>query len=276
VGCRSCGLVQTNPRPTAEGLETFYRHYYRLYYQGTEAPDSGYVASLNKGARLAYTAAYFAKDLKLPADAAILDYGCGEGSLFAALRRADFVGAFYGVELNAGFGKFASHYGSATVTNAIPTNVRVDLVIVNHVLEHLADPIGTLAQLGRLLTPQGRLYIDVPDVEAYAGIQDLHLAHIFHFSERTLRCLVMQAGFVVELVERHAPPSHPRSVRLVAHLGAAPASDTVTSQESERRAWAAVKHSGSAWNTIRLRLGRISIVHRVYQSARRLARRLGV
>lgn len=270
VGCRQCGLVQTNPRPSAEGLDTFYRDHYRLFYQGARTPDAAYIATLNKDVRLAKTAAFFSEGIGIGRDAVILDFGCGEGSLFAALRKAGFTGAFYGVELNASFGEFASRHGNALVSNTIRAPEPVDLVVVNHVLEHLADPVGTLHQLGSLLKPEsGRLYVDVPDVEEYASINDLHIAHIYHFSTRTLRCLVEKAGFTVERIEKHAPPYHPRSVRVVASFRA-PTIRSDCAAAAEHSAWSAVRRSGRAINTLRIRLRR----NRIALSAFRLAKRL--
>lgn len=274
VGCQRCGLIQTNPRPSAAGLEAFYRDHYRMYYQGATAPDAQYIASLNKDARLASSAAFFANDLRLPLDAAVLDFGCGEGSLFAALRKAGFSGSFYGVELNASFGEFASRYGNATVSNSIRSREPVDLVIVNHVLEHLADPLGTLNELGNLLNPGGKLYVDVPDAEEYSGIQDLHIAHIYHFTERTLRRLVEQAGFCVTLVEKHAPPHHPRSIRLVAGrvpLEVGPPPHIETPIACEQTAWEAVRRSGRLRNTLRLRLRRIGVARQAHLFVKRLS-----
>lgn len=273
VGCNSCGLIQTNPRPSAEGLTTFYRDHYRLYYQGATAPDARYIADLNKDIRLANTAAFFSNALQLPKDAVILDYGCGEGSLFAALRKASFSGAFYGVELNASFGEFASRYGNATVSNSIRSREPVDLAIVNHVLEHLSDPIATLKELGRLLKRGGLLYIDVPDAEEYDSIQDLHIAHIYHFTERTLGRLVEQAGFVVTTVEKHVPPHHPRSVRLVARLPTDDEARVVvrTDASSEQAAWQAVRRAGKWAGTVRLRLRRLKMAREIYRFAKRLS-----
>jgi SAM-dependent methyltransferase len=38
-----------------------------------------------------------------------------------------------------------------------------DRVICHHALEHIENPDATLAEIGRVLTPNGRLYISVPD-----------------------------------------------------------------------------------------------------------------
>jgi len=273
VGCAQCGLVQTNPRPTGRGLDDFYRDHYRLYYQHTLSPNAAYVASLNKDVRLAYTAAFLSDQLGVPADAVILDFGCGEGSLFAALRIAGFRGAFYGVEPNAPFAEFASRYGDATVSSTIPVREPVDLIIINHVLEHLADPIRTLAQLRGLLKARGSLYVDVPDADEYTGIKDLHLAHVYHFTERTLKHMIERAGFAVQRVQKHRPPFHPPSVRLVAHVGEpSTAHAAPNAVAAERAAWAAVRQSGRLRNTLGLRLRRLAVIRHLYRIGKGLFR----
>jgi len=272
VGCNGCGLVQTNPRPSSVGLDRFYRDHYRLFYQGATAPDQGYIASLNKEVRLAYTARFVADVIGVAPGGVVLDFGCGEGSLFAALRKAGFTGPFYGVELNASFGEYASRYGDATVSNSIRSREPVDLAVVNHVLEHLDDPISSLREIGRLIKPGGHIYIDVPDAEEYDKIYDLHIAHIYHFTERTLRCLVERAGFFVERIEKHQPPHHPRSIRLLAKPMVTARPERLLEAGNEKRAWTAVQSAGRYRNTVRLRLSRIGWLRKLYLA---VVRRLG-
>lgn len=270
VGCNVCGLVQTNPRPSEKGLDRFYREHYRVFYQGITAPDQDYILRLKKDRRLAYTVRFFIERIGLSKKATILDFGCGEGSLFLALRKAGFIGAFYGIESNSTFGEYASRYGNATVYNTIRSLEPVDLAVVNHVLEHLHDPIETLKNIRGLIKPSGRLYIDVPDTEEYSNIYDLHIAHIYHFTERTLQRLVERAGFTVIQIEKHQPPHHPRSIRLIAIPTAKNAPEISTTAGSEIKAWTAVRSAGRYVNTLRLRLRRITWLRKVYIGLKRM------
>lgn len=271
VGCNRCGLVQTNPRPSAAGLDHFYRDHYRNFYQGTTVPDKAYIASLNKDVRLAYTAGFFKDAIGLQPGAVVLDFGCGEGSLFAALREAGFTGAFYGVELNASFAEYASRYGNAKVSNSIRSPEPVDLLVINHVLEHLDDPVGALRELRKLIKPSGNLYIDVPDAEEYSRINDLHIAHIYHFTERTLGSLVELAGFTLSYMKKHHPPHHPRSIRLVATPMSFINASTISEASLETQAWKAIRLAGRYRNTIRLRLRRIGWVRKLKMMLKRLS-----
>jgi SAM-dependent methyltransferase len=250
VGCRACGLVQTNPRPTPPSLDEFYVHHYRSFYQGVKEPDDAYIATHNKDVRLRYTTEFLTRELQLGPQSSLLDYGCGEGSLFVALRQAGFAGRLAGVEPNAEFGRFAAERGRAEVV-AQPAQVEpVDAIVVNHVLEHIHDPVPLLRTLAGRLKPGGRLYIDVPDVEEYSTVGDLHIAHLYHLTERTLARLVQRAGFTVVRCEKHRPPHHPRSVRLVAEP-AASAVEVHSDPNSERAAWSRVRDlERQAWKWV--------------------------
>lgn len=270
VGCRGCGLLQTNPRPDAAGLGTFYAHHYRRLYQGVADPDAAYVSTWRKGERLRYTAAHLMQALQLGSHSHLLDYGCGEGSLFVALRQAGYEGRLFGVEPNERFARFAAEHGRAEVAATLPDLRDLDAAVLNHVLEHLADPVGLLRSVRQRLKPGGWLYIDVPDADRYVNVSDLHIAHILHFTARTLPALVTAAGFEVVRCETHDPPHHPLSLRLqarpqpqpIALFPAAPAS----SPRTELTTWQhlrALDQRSWRW-TLSQRLGRWGPLRRVY------------
>ncbi len=273
VGCASCGLVQTNPRPDAAGLASFYSRHYRQYYQGVADPSAQYIAEHRKDDRLRYTADHLAKVFDLAAGRFVLDYGCGEGSLFVALRQSGFRGRLAGVETNASFATYAAKYGQAEVHPKLDAFGNIDLVLMNHVLEHLLDPIGTLKEVRSKLNADGWLYIDVPDAARYESVSDLHLAHVLHFTRRTLTRLVQTAGFDVVACETHDPPHHPRSIRLRARPrhGATGTDITPTSPATEADAWAILRRAETRkWRwAIRRRLAGVRALRATYRLIRR-------
>jgi SAM-dependent methyltransferase len=93
---------------------------------------------------------------------------------------------------------------------------RFDLVLLVHVLEHVNDPVSLLRQAGERLRNGGILYVDVPDVGAHAGIQDLHLAHCNHFSHHTLGATLTRGGLDALRIVPHRPPTLPPSLFAVA------------------------------------------------------------
>jgi 2-polyprenyl-3-methyl-5-hydroxy-6-metoxy-1,4-benzoquinol methylase len=273
VGCRQCGLIQTNPRPDASGLADFYAHHYRKLYQGVVDPSREYVTQYRKDERLRYTTRHLLSVLSIDEHSTVLDYGCGEGSLFAALRGAGFRGRLIGVEPNVNFARYAAQVGQAEVLPTLEGVEQIDAVLVNHVLEHLADPVGVLTELGRRLERDGRLYVDVPNADAYDHVGALHLAHIVHFTQRTLQALVARAGFDVMHCEAHEPPHHPRSLRLLARPRALALPDRVSvDARDEVRTWQHLRQlEARSWRwTWTRRLSRIGLLRSAYHAMRRL------
>ena len=79
-----------------------------------------------------------------------------------------------------------------------------DFIRLNHVLEHLRDPVEALERIAARLSPDGLLYVEVPDICAYAASKSkggiFHYGHISNFSAWTLRAAAGRAG-LVELAE---------------------------------------------------------------------------
>ena len=81
------------------------------------------------------------------------------------------------------------------------------VVLCHHVLEHVADPLGTLVQIRELVKPGGRLVLSVPFethrmYRRYVPGEPNH--HLFSWNALTLGNLVTDAGF--EVVESRIGP----------------------------------------------------------------------
>ncbi|MFE1176234.1 methyltransferase domain-containing protein [Streptomyces sp. NPDC058773] len=100
-----------------------------------------------------------------PAPAAVLDLGCGTGSL--SLLAAEQGHRVLGVDRSAGMierarGKLAGHDAAFLVGDAAEPPVgerRFDVVLVRHVLWALPDPAAVLRHWAALLRPGGRLVL---------------------------------------------------------------------------------------------------------------------
>ncbi len=241
AGCNTCGLIQISPRPTDKALHEFYKSDYRSFYQGVKNPSDEYIEQMRKNERLDYTVDHLKLWMNFDRVESLLDFGCSEGALFKALSRAGFSGRMIGVEANPTFAAFAMSMPGVTVHSSLAdVNESVELVTLNHVLEHLTSPREILISLRSRLSADGRLYIDVPDAEQYSSIQDFHIAHVAHYTSRTLGQLVRDAGYAVLHLEKHEPPGHPRSLRLLARpLGRGEVSETMhpVSRETEAEVW---------------------------------------
>jgi len=221
AGCEGCGLVLTNPQPTARELDRFYERHYRSFYQRTDQPSLAYIREYRKDERGAYTAQFLRQHAALPATGAVLDIGASEGAILKALRDLLPDLQCVAVEPSPSFGEFARSYAGCEVhrdIDAVRRGGRVfDLIVLNHVFEHLKQPVEYLAALAPLLTSAGRICLDA-----------LHIAHLYHFSRRTLLGTAAAAGYAAEIVESHAPVLHPKSVRTVLRRDAARAPAPLT------------------------------------------------
>ena len=81
-----------------------------------------------------------------------------------------------------------------------------DLITLIHVLEHVPDPVGMLMRAVNRLSPNGLIYIEVPDLqsERWSGKDFFHIAHVWYFHEVALRNLFLRCGLKIIDVTRGA------------------------------------------------------------------------
>ena len=220
VGCLGCGLMMTNPMPTTAALTEFYRRHYRTLYRKVDVPNPEYIREYGLDRRAQYTAGVVADKGLLQPSVRILDVGCAEGSLLQEVRRRCPGITTVGIEPGEGF---AGYCRQALKLDVFPSLEALrasspppfDVIISIHVLEHVENPVEFLRELRPLLKPGGTVLIDVPDAAAYSSLDDLHLAHLYHFSRYTLSLAAKEAGFFVAGLDRHQPPRHPPSLRIL-------------------------------------------------------------
>jgi SAM-dependent methyltransferase len=135
-----------------------------------------------------------------PADARILDVGCGTGATTAHLGAA---GSVCGLDAAPTALRHASARGlpvACASAQQLPVRDSVlDVVVALDVLEHLDDDRRALSEILRVLRPGGVLLATVP---AYAFLWSSHdeaLGHRRRYLRGPFRELVTAAGFEVEL-----------------------------------------------------------------------------
>lgn len=202
VVCLHCGLVFTNPRPSESWFTAFYRSEYRQYYEAIDVPNEQYLQrDWIKGR---HTRNLSTLERMLPKSGRLLDIGCAEGSFLQLFRERLPSWEVHGIEPSETFSHFArTYYGLTTaLTGSIEDLPRIhpqesfDVITASHVLEHLLAP-HTLFDIARqLLKTNGLLFIDVPDANGTArGINNLHIGHVYHFSEQSLDNFFDRFGF---------------------------------------------------------------------------------
>lgn len=199
VRCRNCGLVQTNPRLTADSYRQFYeQEYRRLYSTSVDIP----LQFKNLGEKGEKVYRFIDKRCQIPQHARVLEIGCSSGGILTPFEKRGH--RVQGFDYDREFVEYGISQGLALsvgdLFDASNAGRVFDLIIYRHVLEHILEPDKELARAHSLLADKGLLYIEVPDIEAQARLEILEtvtwqIAHTYYFDTHTLRKLVEDAGF---------------------------------------------------------------------------------
>jgi SAM-dependent methyltransferase len=142
----------------------------------------------------------------------VLDVGCGTGKfLEAALARGwEVTGLEFREETAAALKqKIPADIRAGSFPEASPFEPQsFDVVHLNHVLEHLCDPVGAITEIFRLLRPGGLFYCEVPrqsniqtvlsNILNKGDLGAVYLPeHLYLFDKTSLTTLLQQSGFEV-------------------------------------------------------------------------------
>ncbi len=203
--CTNCGLVYQSPRMTEEELNEFYKAEYRKIYQGGEGPSQ---EDLNTQKARAESLNNFAQQ-HIDQISRHLDIGASAGALLGHFQNT-FNNHSVGIEPGEAYRMHAQSQGLKVYNslNDLQRNkeANFDLISMSHVLEHIPDPVDYLRNLREeILTPDGWLLIEVPNLYAHVSFE---IAHLLSFSPHTLEQTLEQAEFkVVKMIEHGWPRS---------------------------------------------------------------------
>ena len=239
VECRKCGLAFTSPRLKQDEINEYYpdeyysfrgdhivqgkstlelwvsRQYSRMLWRGLMAGGVSPVRRIKDFfVSVLFLPFYRYRNRCFPYEdrpGRMLDIGCGSGRLLSHLKEQGW--AVCGVEFNGDAAGFAREKRGLNVfagkfENAEYDDDFFDIITMNHALEHLIEPLAQLKRVRKILKPGGMLVVRGPNLSKIesAVFGSLWHAyelprHMFHFNARSIRRLLMEAGFEVVKVK---------------------------------------------------------------------------
>jgi 2-polyprenyl-3-methyl-5-hydroxy-6-metoxy-1,4-benzoquinol methylase len=139
----------------------------------------------------------------------LLEIGVGSGSFLKAARKqgyevvgcdlsapiCDRVRKVHGIEMHCG--------ALATLTS----ETGFDVIVLNHVLEHVPSPVEFLREVNQLLSADGIVHIAVPNVDCWearlSGWTSFEPYHLTYFAPATLKATVGLSGLSVVNLTTH-------------------------------------------------------------------------
>ena len=197
--CASCGLARTLAGPNEAERKTWYARHYGAFLAEAHRRQGRLRRLWQKITNM------HPYDIlsRMPSSGRLLEVGCGDGILLQSMaRRAQ---RAVGVEPDPGSAARARSRGLCVVSGNIEDfdagTEKFDHVLFGFVLEHLADPVGTLLRARSWLAPGGRVHVFCPDYESpfkeelgkHWQLWHVPYQRVF-FSARTLAATLAKAG----------------------------------------------------------------------------------
>ena len=194
--CADCGTLCQTPIPDGEELSSFYPADYHSF------GAAGLLARLKDTARLRRLTRFLASDRGV-----ILDYGCGDGRFIKEAARRTSGLVFWGYEMAARKEQFVAADGRVTILRGSVEDLLdvlppCDMVTMNHVIEHLPDPLAVLTALNQRMTDGGIMEGQTPAADSLerkvfgTGWSGFHAPrHTVVFSRAGLTHVLTRAGF---------------------------------------------------------------------------------
>ena len=196
-------MGKSRPRPS---WRTFYATEYRREYHGEITPSPRCVLRAWRNGQHILCQV----EPQLTPRSRVLEVGAGIGCTVKAFEQQGH--AATGIEPNDGFQAYSREQLRADVSKAylfdLPPQPVNDLVLLVHVIEHFRSPRTVLEHLQKLIRPDGRLYVECPNLGAIATRSNtFHFAHIHNFTPGTLATMARHTGFEVErwFSQPHSP-----------------------------------------------------------------------
>ena len=196
AGCNECGLVFANPPPSRQEQDHFYSP--NGAWGAPRVASPAHEPHRSSGPAKSWSQIFdpIRSELSvmepLPG-ARVLDFGCGAGKLLNHLQDRGW--DTYGIEpaLDLAFERHRR-------LQAVPGEPTFDVIIANHVLEHVTNPLELLRQFTGASRPGGFLLVGVPRLDTLPYHRDYRYvingrAHVTAYTWACLHELMSRAGW---------------------------------------------------------------------------------
>ena len=200
-------LMQTLPQPSEDNLDSYYK-------------SEDYISHTDSKRNLFEKAYHFVRNIALKkklklinsfkTDAKeLLDIGCGTGDFLSIAKNANW--NVTGIEPN----EQAREIANSKTNNSVYNNMQLhqlkensfDVITLWHVLEHLPNLEMHVYRLERLLKPNGKIVVAVPNYKSYdaAYYKSFWAAydvprHLWHFTKESIKILFSRYDMKVEKI----------------------------------------------------------------------------
>ncbi len=204
VRCENCNLIITTPRPVPTAMPVYYEDWYsygsleEVRAESANSPSNRYIAWVRL--RTLERTGLLKRSMKL------LDVGAGFGAQLAYyIRRRGVDGTALDadpVTTENSLLRDTAEVLTGDLLEAAFEAESFDVVTFYETLEHVYRPKATLEEAYRILRPEGRLVVEVPDygsllrkVFGRFWFAVMVPVHLHHFTKDSLRRVVTAVGF---------------------------------------------------------------------------------
>lgn len=196
--CQACGVLQKVVDPAwQESVRLVYAGY-NINHQSGGADPVIFRSVYGPGPRADILVQHLGRITKLKPEGILLDIGCGNGNILRSFGAAYPGWSLFGMENSMQWRDAAMSIsgvrGFYTDLDSLG-ELRADIIVMSHVLEHIPDPSNYLRRLQNHLNRDGMLFIAVPDIRQNP-VDLFVLDHCTHFDAPALERVIARGGFV--------------------------------------------------------------------------------
>ena len=206
--CKNCGLSFLSPRWTTDKYLDFYRNDYdRLYRPNVISKNYNKTAEKDPYSYYPIVKRLLDRNLITKKTKTILDIGSGSGQKLEIFKTVKPIESFYAIEPSKDCFEQLKSRNIQVITDDINSDweqdyqKKFDLITLRHVLEHFMNPFEVLEKLKSTLSPDGIIYIAIPNSLILEGRELFNsyfrVVHTYYFNKFSIKNLIQKAGYQI-------------------------------------------------------------------------------